>query len=148
MKDRAAAVIVRNGKILLMRRHREGRDYSSLPGGKIESPESPRDACIRELREETGLAVVIDRLVCAIDNQQRREYYFLVARFEGQPQLAGPELARNCPQNHYELQWVDATQLDEVNLLPTQVRNICRDLARQANPDTAPGPDAAGPDRP
>jgi 8-oxo-dGTP pyrophosphatase MutT (NUDIX family) len=39
---------------LLLARHVEG-DLWSTPGGAIEPGESPQDAAIRELREETGL---------------------------------------------------------------------------------------------
>ena len=46
------------GRLLLIQRgHDPHRGAWSLPGGRIERGESPEDAVVREVREETGLAV-------------------------------------------------------------------------------------------
>jgi ADP-ribose pyrophosphatase YjhB (NUDIX family) len=53
-----AVVHDREGRLLLIRRgHDPGRGLWSLPGGRVEAGESPRQAVEREVREETGLAV-------------------------------------------------------------------------------------------
>ena len=55
MKDRSTIVCVRDGKVLLVAR---ARSRWSLPGGTIKRSESPLDAALRELEEETSLAGV------------------------------------------------------------------------------------------
>ena len=57
-KNRAAAIIIRDGKVLLFHRQKPGRDYYILPGGGVELEESFEEACIREVKEETGLDVL------------------------------------------------------------------------------------------
>ena len=53
-----AVVHDREGRLLLIRRgHDPARGLWSLPGGRVEAGESPRQAVEREVREETGLAV-------------------------------------------------------------------------------------------
>ena len=55
----AAVIIGRDGRVLLAQRP-EGKPYAGyweFPGGKLEPGESPRDALVRELREELGLSV-------------------------------------------------------------------------------------------
>jgi 8-oxo-dGTP pyrophosphatase MutT (NUDIX family) len=47
---------------VLMARHREG-DVWLLPGGAIEPGETPEQAAIREMREETGLIVRLTGLI-------------------------------------------------------------------------------------
>ncbi|MEX5294036.1 NUDIX domain-containing protein [Kocuria sp. CPCC 205268] len=55
----AAAVVVRgDGRLLLVRRGREPqRGRWSVPGGKLEPGETPAQAAVREVLEETGVRV-------------------------------------------------------------------------------------------
>lgn len=46
---RAAAVAVRDGRVLVVLRERDGRRYAVLPGGGVEPGETPQQACLREL---------------------------------------------------------------------------------------------------
>ncbi|MEO9135355.1 MAG: NUDIX domain-containing protein [Casimicrobiaceae bacterium] len=50
-----------DGRVLLVR-HAEGNDWTT-PGGMIEPYETPADAAVREMWEETGLHVELTRLI-------------------------------------------------------------------------------------
>lgn len=49
------APVLRGDSILMVRHVHDGRDHWTLPGGGVESGETPRAAALRELTEETGL---------------------------------------------------------------------------------------------
>lgn len=62
-KPCAGALIIRNGKVLLVRRAVEPfQGYWDIPGGFCEAEEHPAETAIREVREETGLEVEITGL--------------------------------------------------------------------------------------
>lgn len=54
-RNRSQAVVCRDGKILLVEHIMKGRDFFNLPGGGIEQGETPEEAALRELKEETNV---------------------------------------------------------------------------------------------
>lgn len=59
-KPCAGALVVRDGRVLLVRRAREPfRDWWDVPGGYLDYDEHPEDAARRELLEETGYKIRI-----------------------------------------------------------------------------------------
>ncbi len=64
IKTRASALIFEDGKLMVTKH--DVKDYGVyylLPGGGIELGESPNDAIIREVKEECGIDVEVERLV-------------------------------------------------------------------------------------
>jgi len=80
------AVVVERNRVLLVRRGQEPlKGKWSLPGGLLELGESIQDAVIREVREETGLAVQPVELVELLDRIHRESdrvrYHYVIADF-------------------------------------------------------------------
>ena len=102
------------GRILLQRRRRAPNEgLYNVPGGKVERDEDPYEACLREVREETGLALSHARLravltVIARDSgTQWLLFTFIADRPAGD---AGP-----VTDDEGELRWVP---IDEIATLP------------------------------
>ena len=45
-----------------------------LPGGAVEDDESPKGACIRELREELGISIAVGDMLCVDYNSSTPDY--------------------------------------------------------------------------
>jgi 8-oxo-dGTP diphosphatase len=90
MYGAAAALITdRSGRVLLVKPNY--RDHWSLPGGVLEHGEPPHLGCAREVEEEVGLNITVDRLLvvdwAAPDHERPRPVVFFV--FDGGE--AGPD---------------------------------------------------------
>ena len=130
---RAVAVVLRDGRVLVIKRHRDGVDYAVLPGGGGEPGESSAEAAVRELYEETTLTAEIDRLLWTGDHGGRPAAYFLMKGVTGEPALSGSEAEANCPANSFEPLWATAEDLVSLDLKPEGVRDrVARLLAPKA----------------
>ena len=68
MKLAVDAVIVRGGKVLLVKRKAAPfKGFWALPGGMVKRGETAAGAVVREAKEETGLSVKIKRVIGVFD---------------------------------------------------------------------------------
>ena len=75
-----SGLVVREGKVLLVRRGKEPYEGRwSLPGGGVEPGESLRDAVKREVREETGLDVDVGRVAGYREGFIGDDHYVVIA---------------------------------------------------------------------
>jgi len=118
---RAVGVIIRNGKVLLLRRIKNGQEYYCFPGGGIEKGETAEITMKREIKEELSLDVQSYEKLFDIVNLGGREFYFLVKNYSGEPRLGGPEKERMNEQNQYYIEWIDFSELGKTtNLYPEE----------------------------
>jgi 8-oxo-dGTP pyrophosphatase MutT (NUDIX family) len=69
-----AVILDGDGRVLLV--HRRDLDLWNLPGGRVEPGETPWQAVVREVREETGLDVKVTRLAIVDFRPERDELVF------------------------------------------------------------------------
>jgi 8-oxo-dGTP diphosphatase len=123
VRTRAVAVVIDDGAVVLMRRIRNGTTHYTLPGGGIEPGETAGQACVRELREETGLEGRVVRLLATLDNRGSTEHYFLVAAGRAELRLgSGPEARINSASNSYLPMWVPLREIQHLDLRPESLR--------------------------
>ena len=67
MKIRVTSVLIESGRILLLGQKVTGTRSWSLPGGTLEPGESIEECCVREMWEETGLKIRLERLLYICD---------------------------------------------------------------------------------
>ena len=68
----AGVLLFNNRQELLILNTTSYKDHWEIPGGIVEADESPRQACLREIKEETGLSLKQARLL-VIDYKMLRD---------------------------------------------------------------------------
>jgi 8-oxo-dGTP diphosphatase len=85
-RQRVCAAVLRKGCILLAR---YDDSYWTLPGGAIEAGETPEEAVLRELHEETGLEGVVIRSLFSEPYAAGTSWCYLVDAPSGSPRRTG-----------------------------------------------------------
>jgi 8-oxo-dGTP diphosphatase len=140
VRVRAVAVVIERDELLVIRRRKGGREYTVLPGGGVETGESPEEACLRELYEETGLRGVVWEALRVEPDETGPTFYFRVTVDCRAVNLGGPELSRVSPDNRYDPGWIALNSLDLVNLVPeAAIRAIAAARKQPQRKDSARG---------
>jgi 8-oxo-dGTP diphosphatase len=109
-----AVIFDEHGQVLLC--HRRDLDVWNLPGGGVESGELPTEAVIREVMEETGLEVAIERLVGVYGKTNKDELVFsFICHITG-GHLSITDESSEC--QYFEMEHIPA------NTSPKQVERI------------------------
>jgi 8-oxo-dGTP diphosphatase len=122
------AVVVDQGRVLLVRRGREPlKGQWSLPGGMLEVGESLVAGVLREVQEETGLTVEMVELIELLDrihrDGERVRYHYVIADYLCR--VAGGEL--KAASDADAVRWVDRAEWSSHSALkldPVTVRVI------------------------
>ena len=69
-----AIILDKDGGVLLC--HRRDHDLWNLPGGGLEENETPEMGIVREVREETGLDVVVEKITGVYSKKNKNEIVF------------------------------------------------------------------------
>ena len=122
----SAAIIISNGQVLLGQRRKGDRHpYKwEFPGGKVEHGESPRQALVRELREELQIEAKIGVELARYEHDypsgsRVHLLFFVVKEYSGQPEARVFE----------QISWVDLAALPTIDFLEGDIDFVKR-LAR------------------
>lgn len=103
MKQASRAIVLEGDKILVMFRQKYGSNYYTLVGGGINDGETPEQALIREVQEETGMQVTSHQLVYVERHPEpyAEQYIFLCQVAPHQP-IAIQELSEEGAMNKHQ----------------------------------------------
>ncbi|GHF50942.1 hypothetical protein GCM10018790_30930 [Kitasatospora xanthocidica] len=131
MQRRVRAVLVTpNNTTLLIKRIRPGiAPYWVIVGGKIEPTDaSPKEALLREVREEiAGEAEIVSLLHTIETDDERQDFYLATVDKWSFEDRTGPEFSQ-AGRGEYFLEEIPLTTeaLDAINLLPQEIAAVLR----------------------
>ena len=122
-RDSAFAIILHSRHVLLVKP--SDKNNWQLPGGRIEPGETPVDAVIREVKEETGLRALVGRLTGRYRREDGSVVRVYAARARGK--LAGAR------EEILEQRWVRIREAKEMVSQNTR-RRLIEGVARMVAP--------------
>lgn len=120
---------MRNGRIALIERRRDGQHYFVVPGGGVETGETVAQAALREAEEELGVPVVLGSLRVSInyreeDGSFQQQWYFDATVDREDIVITGPELYNHPSKGTYDAVWLPLDALADVRVLPRAVADL------------------------
>lgn len=143
LRNSVKAVIIQDGKLLVLRKKNGNGAYTVLPGGGQKKSETLHQALTREVFEEICAKVKIGNLIhireyfsekhgFALEDREihQVEFFFKCKLLEDYHPKNG-----HFPDPHQkEVVWVGLDQLDEANFYPVTLRKILKDLKNDDSP--------------
>lgn len=127
----ARAIIMQDEKILTIRVN--DADYYHLPGGHVEIGETSEHAVIREIQEETGMEITLEKLVAVQeqfyqkkDSANHSVIFYYLAKPKGKVKAENSirmEQGRTKMIKN-ELRWVTRDELKQMDLRPQSIKDL------------------------
>lgn len=109
----AHVVIIKNGKILILKRSSTDQwmpEHYGLPGGKLDSGENTLEAVCRECKEEANLNISPKDLIFLPKVSKNNEHaFFCTTKFSGELKL---------DFEHDDFQWIKPKELSKYKIVP------------------------------
>lgn len=124
----ARAIIIENDKLLVMHRNKHGKEYFTLVGGQLRADESPEQALVREVKEETGLDVISSRLVYAEEHAEPYNHqYIFVCEVAPHGDVAIQDASEEASMNRISINthtplWVDISTFARLPFLTIRLQ--------------------------
>ena len=126
-KSGAVGIVLRDNKILVVHRIKHGKEYYTFPGGSVEANETPEQAVMREVSEETSISATIKKCLYYIKYDDDTDRHFFLCEYQsGEPKLRddSPEATKSkIGDNIYQPMWVNVSNLPKLLLYPLEARD-------------------------
>ncbi|MFC7687404.1 NUDIX domain-containing protein [Ureibacillus sp. GCM10028918] len=122
MRDRGSCILVKDNKIALVKRIRDGMVYYVFPGGGIEKGETPEEAAKREAFEELGVTINVKECFEKVQ-YNGIQYYFIAELIEGNIGTGQGEEFTDTKRNRgiYQPLWIEINELLSIDVRPNEV---------------------------
>ena len=120
------AIIIRNGKVLLVKRGAEpSKGLWAIPGGTLKLGETMRECAAREILEETGVTINVGECVYVFDfieydDEKKIKFHFVIVDFAAEYVAGVPEGADDA----LEARWLSAGELQELPVVRNTINAL------------------------
>jgi 8-oxo-dGTP pyrophosphatase MutT (NUDIX family)/transcriptional regulator with XRE-family HTH domain len=122
----ATAIVTAEGRVLVGRRN-DGKPPWTFIAGEVEPGESPADAAVREVKEETGLRVELSEVIGERDHPRTgRHMIYIAAR-----PTHGTEIFVGDEDELAEVRWASLAEVDELMAAYGMFEPVHEYLARE-----------------
>ncbi|MBA2937427.1 NUDIX domain-containing protein [Paenibacillus sp. CGMCC 1.16610] len=116
----AEAIIIQNDCVLMVMQYVERGDIVwNFPGGGIQEGESPEQACIREVREETGFDIQLKGLL-----KERNKKYSFIGEVVGGNLFLDTDNQDNL--DIIEVAWIPLTELEKFDFITLPMLELAK----------------------
>lgn len=127
MRRAARAIIIKDDQLLVMHRNKFGKEYDTLPGGNVEIGETPEQALVREIDEETTMEFTNPRLIFIehAGDPYGDQYIYLCDYKSGEPKLredSEEQLINQYGKNLHDPMWLPLSKLPEATFVSENLR--------------------------
>jgi mutator protein MutT len=120
----ARGIVIRDNKLLAIKRVKDGEEYFVFPGGHIEDGETAKDAAVRETLEETGVTVTAFRELYKYRFNDKWQTFFVCEYKGGEPHPTDAEEYTDTSRTSgtYEPMWLPMEDLRNMRVKPNCVK--------------------------
>ena len=121
-RESCRAIVFIDGKLVTMRRVKDGRLYYTFPGGGLEKGEDPKDCVVRECIEEFGITVEPIKRLYVYENENTRQYFYLCNYISGEfGSGVGEEFQDDRNKGEYVPTLMSVANIYNLPLMPPEV---------------------------
>jgi len=128
---RVRAVIIKDDKVLTIKRTKPNEMYWVIPGGGVEDKETNEKALVREIKEELGVDIRIDKLILEMDSKKpetinQKECFYLCDIEGGKIGSGqGPEFSEDSKYiGTHDIEWLSIKDLSDFDLRPNDIKDL------------------------
>lgn len=116
------AIVIEDGKLVVMKREKEGRLYYTFPGGGKEENETNDECVVRECIEEFGIVVKPQKHVYTYENEKTLQYFYVCDWMSGEIGTGvGEEFQEDRNRGTYEPMLIEISNIENLPLMPPEV---------------------------
>lgn len=119
------AIVFLGEKLVLMERIKNGNRYFAIPGGHLEENETNEECAKREMLEEIGIEIEVEKLIYSYLKNGEWQGFFVAKYVSGEIHITdAEEYQSDRGRGYYNPTSIEISKLDKTNIYPPEIKKI------------------------